>query len=158
MLTRRHLSTAAPCSRLCLKDVIRHMSARTAVAHHMALCTRLETWMVAELCRRRRPVEPRFLFLALVVFSWSARMEGLQDQLMELAAKNIELTDSRRLKRVQRHQLHSKCRRLPYASARCPGIVVLPAGVLISLTFVVFSGISWTIRPKVLGFSLVSPI
>ena len=33
------------------------------------------------------------VFLALVVLSWSsANMDGLQDQLMELAAKNIELT------------------------------------------------------------------
>ena len=36
-------------------------------------------------------------------------------------------------------------------SAKCPGIVVLPAGILISLTCVVFPEFNSTIRPKVLG-------
>ena len=49
--------------------------------------------MVAELGRRRRPVGTCLVIFALVLLSRSsANMEGLQDQLMVLAAKNIELT------------------------------------------------------------------
>ena len=49
--------------------------------------------MVAEPGRRRRPVGTCFVFLTLVLVSGStASMEGLQYQLMELPARNAELT------------------------------------------------------------------
>ena len=49
--------------------------------------------MVAELGRTRRPVGTCLVFFAVVALSWSsASMEESQDQLMELAAKNLELT------------------------------------------------------------------
>ena len=38
---------------------------------------------------------------------------------------------------------------VPYRAPNCPGIVVMPPGTLISLTFVVLPGINWTIRPFV---------
>ena len=48
--------------------------------------------MVAELGRRRRPVVTCLVFFALEMLSWSSpNTEGLQDQLSELAAKNVEL-------------------------------------------------------------------
>ena len=40
---------------------------------------------------------------------------------------------------------------VPCALANCPGIVVSPAGILISFPFVVLPGINFSIRPKVLG-------
>ena len=57
-------------------------------------CWSLEIWMVADLGGRRRAVGTHrvFITLVLVVSGSTASMEELQDLLMELAARNAELT------------------------------------------------------------------
>ena len=116
MMTHRYMLTAARCSRLTTK------SRQTLVRLH---CSCTSHGIVLNAPRNldgsgawsQTTARTRLVYLTLVLVSGStASMEGLQDQLMELAERNAEL--KQRLSAVENSELNinstekSCCRRL----------------------------------------------